>query len=655
MVRSRNLPARELLTLLANQSPIKRMLPKQLRQGIWEWRGVLFAAPTVAGTISLLHLTGLLQSPGWVVLDQFLRWRPTEAPESRILIVGIDEDDLKRVGKWPIPDQVLAQALQNIKAQKPRAIGLDIYRDLPVEPGHNNLVTVFKSTPYLIGIEKIVGNNRGGSIAPSPVLSKKGQIASNDVIVDGDGKIRRGLLYLNPPARKPIAGLALRLAMIYLQGEGITPEAAENGNLKLGKTVFKPFEADDGAYAGGYQILLNYRKPKAGFPTVSLSDVLENRVPKERVRDRIVMIGSTAESLNDYFYTPFSNELSDKVTRTAGVEIQANITSQILMAALQGRPLLRIWPDFLEHGWIFLWSSIGAILAWTLPNWKWTAGSLIVASGGLFVGCYLVFLGGWWIPVIPPIITLGVSALAVTVYIAQKEKYERQMALTLFRRYVSPQIANAIWSDRDRFMKEGRLKGQRLTATVMFTDLKNFSHLSNKLEPEAFLDWLNEYMEAMSQAVLANGGVVDKFMGDAVMAVFGVPIARTTEEAIANDAKAAVKCATEMAAALEALNQRWLEQGRPTAAMRVGIATGTVVAGSLGGIERLEYTTIGDCVNLAARLESFDKSFNSGTCRIFINKRTYQHIQSDFPTQLIGSVQLRGRQRLTTIYQVLLD
>ena len=635
------------------------MLPKQLRQQIWEWRGVLFIAPTVAGTISLLHLTGLLQSPGWVALDQFFRWRPTEAPESRILIVGINEKDLKRVGTWPIPDKVLAQALQNIKAQNPRAIGLDIYRDLPVEPGHQNLVKVFKTTPNLIGIEKIVGNELGGAIAPSPVLSKNGQVASNDVMVDGDGKIRRGLLYLNPPDRKPIPGFALKLATIYLKGEGITPEAAENGNLKLGKTVFKPFEADDGSYvradAGGYQILLNYRKPQGGFPTVSLSDVLENRVPKEWVRDRIVAIGSTAESLNDYFYTPFSNELSDTAIRTAGVEIQANITSQILMAAIQGRSLLRTWPDFLEYGWIFLWSSIGAILAWTLPNWKWTAASLIVSSGGLLMGCFLVFLEGWWIPVIPPITALGISALAVTVYIAQKEKYERLMALTLFRRYVSPQIANAIWCDRDLFMKEGRLKGQKLTATVMFTDLKNFSHLTNKLEPEAFLDWLNEYMEAMSQSVLANGGVVDKFMGDAVMAVFGVPIARTTEDAIANDAKAAVKCATEMAAALEALNQRWLEQGRPTAAMRVGIATGTVVAGSLGGIERLEYTTIGDCVNLAARLESYDKSFNSGTCRIFINKRTYQYIQANFPTDLIGSVQLRGRQRLTTIYQVLLD
>jgi adenylate cyclase len=124
--------------------------------------------------------------------------------------------------------------------------------------------------------------------------------------------------------------------------------------------------------------------------------------------------------------------------------------------------------------------------------------------------------------------------------------------------------------------------------------------------------------------------------------------------AIADDAKAAVRCALEMAAKLESLNQRWLSQGRPTVAMRVGIATGTVVAGSLGGVHRLEYTTIGDCVNLAARLESFDKSLDGGICRILINKRTYQYIHGLFATKLIGSAQIRGRQRLTRIYQVLL-
>ena len=444
----------------------------------------------------------------------------------------------------------------------------------------------------------------------------------------------------------------------YISGEGIRPKSAANGNMKLGKAVFTPFEPNDGEYieadAAGYQIILNYRHPPGSFITISLREVLENRIKEDLFRDRIVLIGPLAASLNDFFHTPFSGGFTQELQQMAGIEIQANIISQILSAAIEGRPLIKTWPDLVEKGWIFFWSFIGAIIAGKLPSWRWAAFSLLVAGGSLIGGAFVAFLDGWWIPVVPPLAALLGSTSAIAAYTIRSERQERQKMITLFGRYVSPQIADAIWRDRDSLLKQGRLKGQKLTATVLFTDLKNFSLIANKLEPEELMDWLNEYMEAMSEIVLTHGGVVDKFIGDAIMAVFGVPIPRITEEAIANDAKAAVRCALEMASALESLNQRWLAQGRPTVAMRIGIATGTVVAGSLGGVHRVEYTALGDCVNLAARLESFDKSINDGICRILINKRTYKYIDGLFPTNKIGSVQIRGRQRLTTIYQVLL-
>lgn len=139
------------------------------------------------------------------------------------------------------------------------------------------------------------------------------------------------------------------------------------------------------------------------------------------------------------------------------------------------------------------------------------------------------------------------------------------------------------------------------------------------------------------------------------MAVFGVPIPRATQEEIAKDAIAAVRCARFMASTLEALNLQWQNQGRPTAAMRIGIATGTVITGSLGSSHRLDYTTIGDSVNVAARLESYNRSLEGGICRILINKETYQYIQEKFSTKFIGEEQLKGRQQPTEIYQVLLD
>ncbi|MCL1468464.1 CHASE2 domain-containing protein [Argonema galeatum] len=639
----------------------------KLKRKIWEWRSVLLTAPTVTGLIIILRLTGLLQSLEWAALDQFYRRRPPEAIDDRIVIVGIDESDLKKIGSWPISDEILAKLLLKIKAQQPRAIALDLYRDLPVEPGHQALVKVFESTPNLIGIKKVVGNERGVAISPSPVLSRLGRVAANDVVLDSDGKIRRGILFLTPENQNPITSLGLRMAMIYLQAEGITPQSAQNGFLRLGKTVFVPFEASDGSYvgadAGGYQVLLNFRGRGDNFPTVSMTDILENRIPADLMRDRagaplrdrIVLIGPTAASLNDFFYTPYSGGLSDAVQRMTGVEIHAHLTSQILSSAIEGRSPIKTWPDPLEYGWIFLWSWVGAVLSWQLQSWRWTAFSALVAISALLGGSFLAFLNSWWIPVIPPILSFSGSAVAILAYIAQIERQDRKTVMNLFGRHVNPQIAEAIWRDRDQFLNDGRLKGQRLTATVVFTDLKDFSTIAENLDPEVLMSWLNEYMEAMSQLVLANSGVVDKFIGDAVMAVFGVPIPSTTEDAIANDAKAAVRCALQMGATLELLNELWKTQGRPTVAMRVGIATGTVVTGSLGSSQRLDYTTIGDSVNVAARLESYDKSLDGGLCRILINEETYQYIHGSFPTKLIGSVQLKGREQLTPIYQVLLE
>lgn len=634
------------------------MWPK-LGQKIWEWRGVSIATPTISALVITLRLTGLLQFFEWTALDMFFRWRPAEPIDSRVIIVGVDESDLKQLGKWPIPDEKLARLLDLIKAQQPTAIGLDLYRDLPVEPGHQALVEVFKSTPNLIGIEKVVKDSRGFSIAPSPVLSELGQVGANDVVVDTDGKIRRALLYLTPEDinQDSIPSLGLRLAMIYLNERGINPESAANDALKLGKAVFIPFEANDGAYinadAASYQILLNFRGRENTFRTVSMTDVLANRIPADLLRDRIVLVGPTAASLNDFFYTPFSGGRNRGAERMAGVEIQANLTSQIISAALEGRPSISTWPDPLEYAWIVVWSCVGATLAWQLRSLRWTTGSLLLGVIILLGGSYWAFLNSWWIPVVPPMMGLVGSAIAIVYYIAQVERQDRQVVMSLFARHVTPQIAEAIWRDRDMLLKEGRLKGQKMTATVLFTDLKNFSTLAEQLEPEALMGWLNEYMEAMSQLVLKHGGVVDKFIGDAIMAIFGVPIPRTTEESIASDAKAAVTCALEMGSALELLNELWRTQGRPTASMRVGIATGTVVTGSLGSAQRLDYTAIGDTVNVAARLESFDKSIDGGICRILIDEKNHHYIGDKFVTKIVANAQLKGREQLTPIYQVL--
>jgi adenylate cyclase len=638
---------------------------KRLRQTIWQRRGVGIGAITVASLVVVLRLSGLLQSWEWAALDQFFRNRPTEPVEKRILVVGINESDLRYVGQWPVSDAVLAQLLNKLKASKPRAIGLDLYRDLSVPPGTQTLEEVFKSTPNLIGIEKKVDDSIGNATAPPPVLNELGQVGANDIVPDADGRIRRGILFLTPQSEPALPSLGLRLALIYLERQGISPTADAKNFMKLGKTVFVPFEENDGGYvradAGGYQILLNF-KGNAPFDRVSMTEVLLDQVPPSLVRDRIVLIGSVAPSLKDLFYTPYSNDLLPSPKQSPGVEIQAHLTSLILSAAIEGRPLLQTWSESVEVLWIFFWSSAGTAVTWAVRfqgyrNYSLlrTGMSLVIVAIALMSISYLLFLSHWWIPVVPPLIALFGSATVLIGYIAQLERQDRRTVMNLFGRHVSPAIARTIWRNRRQLLKKGRLLGRQMTATVLFADLKGFTSIAEQTDPETLMSWLNEYMSAMVGVIQAHGGIVDKFIGDAIMAVFGVPIPHTASEDIAKDAIAAVHCAKVMASTLQVLNQKWRIQGRPTAAMRVGIATGLVVTGSLGSSQRLDYTTIGDSVNVASRLESYDKSLNGGICRILINKETYLHIQGQFPTKFIGEEQLKGRKQPTEIYQVLLS
>lgn len=640
---------------------------KRLKTLAGEWRGVMITAPSVAGLLIALRLSGLLQLVEWAALDQFFRLRPPEPTDPRIVIVGITESDIRKVGQWPIPDGTIAQLIEKLKQQQPRAIGLDNYRDLQVEPGHQRLVKVFQTTPNLIGVKKVSGDGNGFAVNPPPVLNKLGQVGANDLVLDADGKVRRGLLYLQAKNGEVVASFGLRLALIYLKAEGIVSEnAAVNPEyLQLGQAVFVRLRTNYGGYvrtyAQGYQILMNFRQPQGSFRIVSMTDVLENRIPPNLVRDRIVLIGTTAASLQDFFRTPYDGALIAAPQFTSGVEVHANLTSQILSAAQEGRPLIQVWSEEFEWLWIFGWSVVGVTLAWSgrypgkyaayVPYW--TVITIIVALCSLIGGSYLAFLAGWWIPVVPSVLSLMGSAVVITGYIASLDREERQTMMKLFERHVSPKIAASLWRDRYKLLKEGQLQAREMTATVLFTDLKGFSTIAERMQPKELMFWLNEYMKAMAQIVLDHDGIVDKFIGDAVMAAFGVPIPATTPEQIASDAQKAVSCAMSMAAALKSLNQQWQAQGRPTVAMRVGIATGTVVAGSLGSTQRQNYTIIGDTVNVASRLESYNKLSDSGVCRILIGEETYRYLQDKFVTKLVGSVFLKGREQLVKVYQVL--
>ncbi|HEY9834760.1 MAG TPA: CHASE2 domain-containing protein [Stenomitos sp.] len=401
-----------------------------LKQRIWQRFGILITASSVAGVLIVLRLAGVLQLLELVALDQFFRLRPLEPADPRIVIVTINESDIKKLGQWPMSDAVMARLLLTLKQQNPRAIGLDLYRDLPVEPGHQELVKVFASTPNLIGIKKVVKKADSNAVEAPPTLLKLGQVSASDMVLDADGKLRRSLLYLKTQDNRLILTLGAKLAFTYLATEGITPQELDRSQsqFRLGRAVFTPLQANDGGYiradVGGYQILSNFRRLRHGFRTISMTAVLEGQMPANLVRDRIVFIGATAESINDRFYTSYS---TTQDTASAGVEIHAHLASQLLSAALDGRPILQASSEPLEGLWILVWSGIGAILGWISTSPLRTVIAVLFFGISLLGSAYLLFLAGWWLIAIAPLIALvGAATISHGYILARNLKLSHQ-------------------------------------------------------------------------------------------------------------------------------------------------------------------------------------------------------------------------------------
>jgi len=408
-------------------------LALRLKQPLGRKYRELIVAFSVAACILLLRSLGIFQTLELAGLDQFFRLRPNEPPDNRITIVAIDETSLRRVNAWPIPDGVIAQLLQKLQVNQPRAIGLDIYRNLVVNPGHEALVNVYRSMPNLIGIE-LLTHNQNTRVLPPLKLDQK-QVGFNNVLYDPDGKVRRSLLYWHIDNQQ-YESFALKLALLYLKAEGITPQkAGVNSNyLRLGKAVFTRFQGNDGGYVGaddkGYQILANFPKPSCykydqefcSYRQVTMSDVLDGKVPISWIRDRIVLIGSTAPSLQDFVFIPYSSQLLGAAKPVAGVELQAYFISEIISAAITGRPLLKVWPQFWEYLWIFAWSYLGAAIILRIKSLSKSIPALLVCLLILIPGSYLAFLSGWWLPLIPGLLTFGIASLWMIFRIAYMQE-----------------------------------------------------------------------------------------------------------------------------------------------------------------------------------------------------------------------------------------
>jgi adenylate cyclase len=608
----------------------------------------------------LARRQGTLQFLEFRAYDFFLRQAPPLPSGDPIVLIEITEDDVQSPDlDYPLTDGKLAELLEKLAQQEPAVIGLDIWRDVRVPKSGlqlTNLNEVLLAHTNIIGIYTLGGINPPEALMPFPDrLGFNDNFPFDERVERTTPKVRRSMLFTRAETGQRLDSFPFRVACVYLAQRGIQLGLIPSDpvSFQFGQTPVHPLSPNDGPYVGadtaGTQVLLDFRHP-TNFVHFSVSEVLAGHIPEGSLRDKVVVVGINASSVFDERVTPIGN-------RQPGMQLQSIAILQLLRWAIDGDRSFIYATDWQEDFWMLAWCLMGGVVGFRVRS-PWRSLATIICA--MFILGWIAqrsFAMGCWIPLAGPAVAFLPSAALVTSYISYQEHRNRDHLMRLFSNQVSPDIAQALWDQREEFLSGSRPRSQQLTATVLFTDLKGFSATSEGMQPTQLMDWLNEYMEVMAETVMAHQGVVEKYIGDAIMAVFGVPVPRTTPGQIAQDARNAVRCALSMRKKMDELNQRWRERGLPVCSTRIGIHTGPLVAGSLGSSERQEYTVIGDSVNTASRLESFEKdstdpNLRDDNCRTLISDATRLYLGDEFELLPVGAINLKGKSEKVTVYRV---
>ena len=399
------------------------LVPTQPRKlvGI-QW--AIVASLAVTGCVMGTRHLGMLQAWELSAFDLLMRSRPAEKPDSRIAIVTVTEADLQaqtydnEPRRGSLSDRSLTKLLAKLTAARPLAIGLDIYRDYPVSKSEPNLIKLLRTSNLdgtIVGVCKVSEADTGDpGVAPPPELSSD-SLGFSDVLLDPDRIVRRHYLALEPPPSSLCAAryaLSVQLALRYLATKGIALEYLPNEVWKLGKLTFSPLEAHSGGYQkfdpSGNQILLNYRAtptPLDIAPRVTLKEVLDGRISPDVFKNRIVLIGTTAPSFHDSLSIPYPTDRGE-IQSLPGVVVQAQMVSQLIAAAIDGRPLIHTTPFWLDTLLVLGVAVSGGLLVCTVrrPLYLGVAGvgAMTILSGT----CLFLLQSGYWVPLVPTAIAL---------------------------------------------------------------------------------------------------------------------------------------------------------------------------------------------------------------------------------------------------------
>jgi adenylate cyclase len=378
------------------------------------------------------------------------------------------------------------------------------------------------------------------------------------------------------------------------------------------------------------RFLINYLGGPGIFPTYSAAAVLAGRVPPGAFKDKIVLVGATAVGIYDLRVSPFSGN-------HPGVEIQAQIMDNLFSGRFLRTPA---YPKALSSMVILI---LGIIMVLVLPRLSaaWSLGFIVALAASFTAGNYLMFSRmGRQLDLFYPLLQIGVVYVGLTVHRFFREEQERARTRRTFEAYVAPAVVREILRHPDNL----RLGGERRELTILFTDIRGFTSLSENLDPEALVKVLHDFLNPMSNIIIQHGGTIDKYIGDAIMALFGAPLD------LPDHARLACRTALDMVATLRELGRQWAAEGRPQIRVGVGINSGEAAVGNMGSDRLFNYTAIGDNVNLASRLEGLNKYYGTD---ILLSETTVQGLGEGFILRRVDLVQVKGKAKSLEVYELL--
>jgi adenylate cyclase len=645
----------------------------------------------------LLARLPIAQTFEWSLYD--LRMRQTIEPAGappRIAIVEIDEQTLRALepiaGRWPWP-RLFHGGLIDYLARGPAAIvaydvgffepdgrsGFDVAGDTwtGAESDAAFVESVQTAGNVVLLAEATYAGSAAGKdaavrrVPPIPGLRLDGALEERTVVrspfealanaarglghnlfvLDTDGPLRRTTPFLRSDGQ-PVPSLAMAA---YLALARVPPASVrlDDGILAAGDARLPLLSFDVPRLPGetgperALHALIRFRGPavradgSATYRTYSFGDLLLSeddlqnkrtpRVDPALFKDAIVFVGITAAGLHDVFVTPLGT-----TGKIPGAQIHATVVDQLLSHTAIVKA-----PTWAVATLTALVALAVAFLTVLLPM-RWGALSTLALAAAVAVASVAVFRAGTWVPLVPGLFSVVLASVGGLAWQYFVEGRDKRQVTQLFSRYVSKDVFDQVLANPAL----AELGGRRRTMSVLFSDMRGFTAMTERGEPEALVAQLNEYFSRMVEVVFAHQGTVDKFVGDMVMALFGAPLDD------ADHADHAVATAVDMVRALDALNARWVQEGRPALGIGIGVNSGEMIAGNIGSASIRSYTVIGDAVNLGARLESLNKEHGT---TIIISAATAALLKAPPPMRPLGSVVVKGKSVAVEIFEVLVD